>query len=342
MNPQWIGQVMTVRGPVAPGELGAVLMHEHCYARLDAVEEGPTAPEQADFARKYFVPYFRELHRHGCHAFVDATPLPMRAWPDLYLALAEYADTHIIMSTGFYREAEPDAPYFSGHGLEHRWIYWRAKREPAEALADMMVCEFEEGIHGYPVRPGIIKLATSGAELTPLERRCFEAGVLTHRATGLAITTHAVGNDSFSAQFDLLTRLGTSPDRIILGHTGGALINNYGRVRECMSAGATFLPTNLEVPDPEGEGATWQPLVDALKRVFDEGLGDRLVLGLDWAYCNERGEFGPGQPYGPGRVPPFVHLFTNVLPLFRRLGLEEAAIEMMLVQNPARLLPIAG
>jgi predicted metal-dependent phosphotriesterase family hydrolase len=33
-------------------------------------------------------------------------------------------------------------------------------------------------------------------------------------------------------------------------------------------------------------------------------------------------------------------MFTNVLPLFRRLGLEESAIRTMLVDNPARILPI--
>jgi predicted metal-dependent phosphotriesterase family hydrolase len=107
-----------------------------------------------------------------------------------------------------------------------------------------------------------------------------------------------------------------------------------------MKEGACFLPTNLEVADPTGDHPFYQSLVDAIRCTFDEGLGDHLVLGLDWAFCNERGEFGPGQPYGPGLAPPLVHLFTNVLPLFRRLGLEEAAIQKMLVDNPARILPI--
>jgi phosphotriesterase-related protein len=340
MKRQLQGKVMTARGPVDAKCLGAVLMHEHSYSNLFATEEAPTAPEHADFAKKYFVPFFKELHNVGCHAFVEATPIPMRAWPDVYLTLSEYADIHIILSTGFYREAEPTAPYFPAKGVEHRWVYYRAKREPVEDVAQIMIDEFEKGIHGYAVRPGAIKLASSLKEMTPLERLCFEAGAIAQRATGLHITTHAVTSDAFETQFDVLTRHEVVPDRIVFGHTGSALVKNFDRVCQCMKEGATFLPTNLEVPDPQKEHPFYQSLVEAIRRVFDLGLGNRLVLGMDWAYCNERGEFGPGQPYGPGLMPPFLHMFTNVLPLFRRLGLEESAIRTMLVDNPARILPI--
>jgi phosphotriesterase-related protein len=331
---------MTVRGPVDPKELGAVLMHEHSHSDLAAAEEAPTPPERADFVRKYFVPFFKELHRFGCHAFVEATPIPMRAWPDVYLTLSEYADIHIVLSAGFYREAEPNAPYFPAQGVSHRWIYYRAKREPVEQVAQILIDEFEHGVHGYAVRPGAIKLASSAKAMTPLEQKCFEAGAMAQRATGLHITTHAVTVDAFESQFEILTQRQVPPSRIVFGHTGSALVKNFDRVRECMKEGATFLPTNLQVPDPQKDYPFYQSLVEAIRRVFDLGLGSRLALGLDWAFCNERGEWGPGVPYGPGLMPPFLHLFTNVLPLFRRLGLEESAIQTMLVDNPARILPI--
>jgi predicted metal-dependent phosphotriesterase family hydrolase len=33
-------------------------------------------------------------------------------------------------------------------------------------------------------------------------------------------------------------------------------------------------------------------------------------------------------------------MFTHTLPRFRKLGLEESAIEQMMVANPARVLPV--
>jgi len=76
--------------------------------------------------------------------------------------------------------------------------------------------------------------------------------------------------------------------------------------------------------------------VDAIRCLFDDGFGDRLTLGLDWAFDNVAGPFVPCS-WMP--LPPYVYLFENVLPKWRGWGLTDAEIRPMLVCNPARLLP---
>jgi len=62
-----------------------------------------------------------------------------------------------------------------------------------------------------------------------------------------------------------------------------------------------------------------------------------LTKVVDWSFDTEQGPF---VPYSYMPPPPFRYMFVYTLPRFRKLGLEEAAIEQMMVANPARLLPV--
>ena len=57
-----------------------------------------------------------------------------------------------------------------------------------------------------------------------------------------------------------------------------------------MKRGATFLPTNLRM-DSDWEFS--KALVEAIRQLFEDGFGDRLVLGLDWAFESEQGVSTP-------------------------------------------------
>lgn len=325
------GKVITVRGEVEPSALGAVLMHEHLHSACQQWEEGPTLPEREKLLMEYAVPNLKRLHDSGCHALVDATPMPWRAWPDTYVRIAEAVDLHIILATGFYREMEVGT-YWVRSEAEAIWPAVREKA--AEELAQMCVREITEGIHGTSVRAGCIKLATSSADLTDAERKAFRAGAIAQKATGVSITTHCTKAGAQVSQLALLTGEGVDPSRVVIGHTAGHVVNETAAVREWMKRGATFCPTNLRM---DSDWEFWAELVGAIHRLFDEGLGERLVLGLDWAFETEQGPFVPCTFMPP---PPYRYMFTHVLPRFRKLGLTEVEIEQMMVTNPARILPV--
>ena len=329
-----MGQVMTVSGPVAPERLGAVLMHEHIYSDIAGMQEGPTPPERVELLRAYCAPFLKRLNEYGCHGFVDTTPIPMRAEPWVYQEMVARSGLNVVVSTGFYREAAANETRPCGAGFPNRWLDPRILEYDVDAIADIMVDEFEEGIRGSEVRPGIIKLASTSSELTPGEAKAFVAGAKAQRRTGLAITTHVQGLGTAEAQLCHLEAAGADASRVILGHTASHVVEIPWVVRNLMKRGATFLLTNLRMDGPPRFA---ERLVTEIRRLFDDGFGDRLTLGLDWAFENEQGPFIPCSFMPP---PPYIYMFTHTLPRFRESGLEEEAIERMLVHNPARILPV--
>ncbi|MCD6416356.1 MAG: hypothetical protein J7M08_06635 [Planctomycetes bacterium] len=334
------GKVITARGAVEPEALGRVLMHEHLYcdcwdwANERIPEEAPITPRRRRLLMEEAVPNMRKLNDYGCHAFVDATPPPFRTWPSVYAEVSEAAEFHMLLSTGCYREVETGT-YWVKTPEDAIWKF--AREASVKNMADLFIGELLEGIHGTQVRAGVIKLASSGPELTETEAKAFRAGAEAQKATGVHITTHCPSCGSEDAQLRLLVdECGVDPARIVLGHVGRNLIDPKCR-RICldwMRRGANFLPTNLDVaegPEP------WRPLVEAIHEVFDAGQGDKLCLGLDWAFTSESGEFGLC-PYMP--PPPFLYMFTDTLPAFRKLGLTQEEEDVMLLQNPQRILPV--
>jgi len=336
MASQFAGKVITALGPIEPGETGAVLMHEHCYVDLNVAEEGPTPPERVELLRAYCAPFLNRLAGYGSYAICDPTPSPMRAEPWVYQELARLSGCHIILATGFYREAAADEARPCGGDIAHRWLDRRLLKGDVGLATEFMRAEFDEGIHGSAVRPGIIKLGSTLPEFTPGERTAFLAGARVQRATGLAITTHANGLGVAPAQLDLLESGGANPSRVILGHTARDIVEAPDQARQLMQRGATLLPTNLRM---DSSPSFYRNLVVGINALFDAGLGDRLVLGLDWGFENENGPFMPCSFMPP---PPYIYMFTHTLPRLRELGLREEAIETMLVRNPARLLALAA
>jgi len=173
--------------------------------------------------------------------------------------------------------------------------------------------------------------------LTPVERKAFHAGARAQKQTGVHITTHCTWLGSETSQLTILDDAGVDLNRVVIGHTAGHLMNKDYRntVIEWMKRGANFLPTNLNM----AKAAIWHPLVlvEAIHEVFQAGLGDHLLLGLDSGYVSESGEFGP-MPFLP--LPPFAYMFTDVLPALRGLGLTPQEEEQILVINPRRILPV--
>lgn len=336
-----IGKVLTVRGSVAPETLGKVMMHEHLHSdiydwdnNLLIEEEAPPTRERRDYLMREAVPLLRQCHEFGCHGYCDVTMPPWRAWPTLYRDVAEAADAHIVMSTGFYREMELGT-YWVKKPEDRMWPFVITGSE--EALAEMCVCEIAEGIHGTDVRAGAIKLGTSAPEMTDLEIKTFRAGARAQKATGVHITTHCTKLGSETSQLTVLDRAGVDLRRVVIGHTAWHLMDKNCRnvIMDWMKRGANFLPTNLGINKDWEE--KWRPLVDAIHAVFDAGHGDKLCLGLDSGYCSESKKFGPVTFLPP---PPWLHLFKNTLPAFRQLGLTAQEEKNMMETNPQRILPV--
>jgi len=122
MGSAFAGKVMTVLGPVLPHELGPVLMREHLYLDLAASQDGPTCPERVDMLRADCVPLLRQMVELGGRSVVDCGTIPHRAESAVYRMLAEMTGPHIVLSTGFYREASPLEQSAVAAQRAHRWV----------------------------------------------------------------------------------------------------------------------------------------------------------------------------------------------------------------------------
>ncbi|MDD5678612.1 MAG: hypothetical protein PHW60_11600 [Kiritimatiellae bacterium] len=335
------GKVVTVRGPVEPSVLGQVMMHDHLHVDFYdwekqqlITEEKPCSAERRRYLLDDAVPLLKECCNYGMGAFVDPTFPPTRAWPDVYREVSERSGVHIILCTGLYREIE-SGTYFVKTPNNAVWPYVR--KATVEELAEMCVREITKGIHDTDIHAGAIKLGSSAPQMTELEIKSFQAGARAQKATGVHITTHCTKIGSETSQLKLLDQEGVDLRRVVIGHTAGHLMNAECR-KACldwMKRGANFLPTNMGIGKDGGTG--WQSLVDAIHAVFDAGQGDKLCLGLDSGYCSEscpftRVKFLP--------EPPFLHMFTHTLPAFRKMGLTPNEEDMIMRQNPQRIIPV--
>lgn len=134
--------------------------------------------------------------------------------------------------------------------------------------------------------------------MTPAETKAFRAGARAQLATGVHITTHCTGFDAETSQLTLLEEEGVDLRRVVIGHTAWHIMDKDVRksVLQWMQRGANFLPTNLDVTQPE----QWQGLIDAIHDIFQAGYGDKLVLGLDSGYCSEYS--APRTTLGDGHI----------------------------------------
>ncbi len=344
------GKVITARGPVDASVLGKVMMHEHLHAHTFDREknciptEAPISDQWRELLMNDAVPHLKQCNDYGCHAYVDATFPPSRAWPTFSAEVSEAADMHIILCTGFYRDVEfgkywVTKPEFS--------IWQFVVESPVETLAEFCIKEIAEGIHGTGVHAGAIKLGTSNPEMTANEKKAFRAGARAQKATGVHITTHCTKIGAETSQLRLLDEESVDLSRVVIGHTAIHLMDPDRRkvCMDWMRRGANFLPTNLgivregEQPFACGHSPEhWRPLVDAFHEIFDAGLGDKLCMGLDWGYTSS-------MPPGFQRChflppPPYLHMFTHTLPAFREMGLTPEEEDAIMVKNPANILPV--
>ena len=72
-----------------------------------------------------------------------------------------------------------------------------------------------------------------------------------------------------------------------------------------------------------------QVRIDALRRIFDAGHGDRAFMSNDICMKSRLHKYG-GWGYD--------HIQTNLLPFLRQSGFGDADLDLLFVENPKRLL----
>jgi predicted metal-dependent phosphotriesterase family hydrolase len=307
-------RVKTVLGPIDPSELGVTLPHEHTQIALWHIRDrwdyweltrdaGLIADELGRFAAA------------GGRSLVDLTLPGVGRDPAWLVEVARATGLNVVMGAGWYREA-----YYPPEAL--------IDRRSVEDLADELIREATDGVDG--VRPGIIgEIGTDKPWVSAQEERVFRAAARAARATGLAVTTHAVMSDVGRAQLRILEEEGIDPARVVIGHADSypVLAHHLAIVETGASVEMDFLGMSFTATEQHGEDRTVALICELLAR----GHAERVLLSQDVCHNSQLVRYG-----GNG----YAYLANVFLPRLRAAGVSDAEIEQLTVANPRRILTI--
>ena len=306
----------TVRGEIDPSELGVTLPHEHTQIALwhiadrwdywQLTRDEPVILEELGAFRNA-----------GGGTLVDLTLVGVGRDPGWLRTLSERSGLNLVMGCGWYRTA-----YYPPEAL--------IDRRTADDLAAELIREITDGVGDTGIRPGIIgEIGTDKPWLTGQEERVHRAAARAAKATGLAITTHAVLSDVGRAQLRVFEEEGVDPARVVIGHADSyPHLDHYLSIIETgASVEFDFLGMSFSAVERLGEGR----VIDLLLELLSRGHAERLLLSQDVCHDSQLRRYeGHGYTY----------LAETFLPRLRARGVSDAEIRTLTVDNPRRLLTI--
>lgn len=313
MRPSGEGFVQGVRGPVVASELGRTLVHEHVTFRFPNEELGHRFGLDREKILSRAENDLRRAKESGLGTLVDATPIEMGRDPELLRDLAERSGVNIVCSTGLYTITD-------GIPLNFRSM-------SSEEIASRYVRDLVEGIDETGVRAGVIKVATTGSELLPLEETILRAAALASIETNASIITHTSGSGG-DVQARFLLDLGVDPTRLGIGHVDHK--DSTPRYLQRILRYGVFLTF-----DRVGYEAILSESLRAglFAGLMDAGYGEQLLMSMDAISVIQGPELDVITPDHP-----FAYLLDDFSIRLERFGLRRGQIDEVLVDNACRFL----
>lgn len=309
--------IQSVLGPLDTGQLGVTLAHEHVVVTSAGIPH--VFPEAVDraVALEQAVEELGQAYAGGVRTIVDVTTFDLGRDVRLLEAASRASGVQIVCATGTWRDI-PRA-------------FWTA---PPDRIARLYVREIEEGIEGTGIKAGIIKVANDAEGVTSEGEIILRAAARAHRATGIPISTHTwaparVGDQ----QVRIFEDEGVDLGRVYVGHSNDTTDLDYllGLLRKGVWLGLDRFPGRQTETTPDWIGRT-----ETIKRLIEAGFAHRILLGHDRSVA--RIFDTPEAREARRRLNPDGYLFVarNVLPRLRELGVPEATIHQITVDNLRR------
>ncbi|MCC6240949.1 MAG: phosphotriesterase-related protein [Phycisphaerales bacterium] len=300
-------EVITVRGPVGPQELGITQTHEHLI--LDAYDHYKSYDLVID-DEELVVEELKNFTRHGGRTICDVTLDEIGRNPQALARVSARANIHVVMGCGWYRE-------FGYPSI--------VQERNSNELADVLVKEIEQGVGTTGIRAGLIgEIGTGRHFIKPAEERVFRAAALAQQRTGVAVSTHTTRWGTLALeQIAMLREYGADPAKIIIGHLGDR--RGAHHLLPIAERGVYLEIDNIGYLDYQPESVR----ADNVTALCKEGFVDQVLLSEDICMLGHL-KYRGGKGYG--------YLLEVFIPLLKARGVTEGQIHAMLVKNPARAL----
>jgi phosphotriesterase-related protein len=318
----WIN---TVTGRVKPEELGMTLVHEHLLIGYPGWFMDALAPKfQRAEALAKGVDKLSELRSFGVSTFLDPCPVDLGRDVTFMAEVSQRTGMNIVCATGAYKENE---------GLTYTF-----GALPVEEIAAIYVKELTEGIGDTGIRAGVVKVATGAEHITDYERKLLTAAGRAASEVGCPILTHTDDASCGPEQIDILMKEGVPAHRILVGHSDGRGDHAYHRSIADRGSYVGFDRFGIETIISD------DVRIESVRKMVEAGYARSICLSQD-AICAS----WLGRPVFHGKVvvPPELmtmslpnweaaHLFKRILPKLKELGVTDADLDTIFVQNPRR------
>ncbi|MBM3925282.1 MAG: aryldialkylphosphatase [SAR202 cluster bacterium] len=340
------GKIQTVLGPIDPGKLGVTMTHEHLLIDFRCVFDEPQesskkalayAPMQMEnlgWIRYNWRSNLDNLSvideataiaeaqlyaRAGGNAIVDATSRGIGRDPLALARIARATGLNIVMGACYYV------------GVTHPKDM--AKRS-VEELAEETARDVVEGVGVTGVRAGIIGEIGCSWPWQETERKAVQAGAMASKQTGAPILIHPGRHpDAPMEIMNGLQQWGASPPQVIISHIERT-IYDLPRLKKLAETGC-YIEWDLfghecsHYPFAETHMPSDAQRIDQIAWLMEQGFEKQIVVAQDICTKHRLVKYG-----GHG----YAHILENIVPRFRRTGLTEDQINMVLVENPRRVL----
>jgi len=265
--------IRTIRGDIAPDELGPCDAHEHLFL----VTPAQPGDEYDDVDRA--IEEARTLAAAGARALVDWTPIGLGRDLDGLATVSDATGLHVVAATGLHREIHyaPDDP---------------VRDEAEDALADRFVGDLD--------RCGIIKVGAGYHAVTPFEAKALAAAGAAHARVGAPVCVHTEHGTMGGALVARLGELGVPAESVILAHVDRN--PDAGEHAETAAMGAW-----LQLDGP-GRTKYWpdSTILALIAELAERSYADMLLLGGDTGRRSMLRAYGggPGMDYVFARFKP--------------------------------------
>jgi phosphotriesterase-related protein len=337
------GRAMTVLGPVRASELGVTLPHEHVLLNVAfryGPERGARYPELWD--REVTMDMLGALHRDatscrdnlilddpelaarelahfrraGGSTVADATVIGIGRDPLALRRIAREAGLNIIAGTGFY--VAGSHPGF-------------VEAADADAIADRLVGDLNDGMDDTDVRAGMIGEIGTGNPVHPREEKVLRAACRAHLRTGAPMQVHVQRPGTELPRVHRVVREeGVDARSVAMLHMDDGVAEDlrfraadwgYYVSLDCFGV-ERYMDRTSEVLPRDGDRIGW------VQELIGRGHVEQVLVSQDvWLKMLLKHYGGWG----------YDHLLVNVVPMMRRAGMSAGQIEQITVHNPARL-----
>lgn len=338
------GHVMTVLGPLPVERMGTTLMHEHILLDAGSAWARPCCAGDIEIAEKpVSVEFLGELrmnpylNRDNCQLTdVEAAIAELQVFADLGGAtvvdptnrgigrdgralqkISRRTGLSIVMGAGYYLERSHPA-------------HVAAMSE--DAIADQIVADCGGGPLPPEVPAGLIGEIGVSKRFTAAEEKSLRAAAQAAKRTGVPLSIHLPGWERLAHRvLDVVEAVGADLDHTVLCHMNPShgdpgyqkSLADRGAWLEYDMVGMDYYYATEDAQCPSDEDNA-----RALKALIDEGYLRRLLVSQDVflkMMLTRHGGFGYG------------YILKHFVPRLIRHGVERAAIDALLVDNPRRV-----